>query len=103
MLSFPFHENDRAIAEGKTAGECKLVLHKGKLVGASIVGEGAGDILQIVGLAMSNGLKLTALTNFISPYPTRAEVVKRAASAHFTPVVFGKNMRRLVGLLQRIP
>jgi len=101
--AFPFHENDRAIAEGKTLGECKLVLHKGKLVGASIVGEGAGDILQLVSVAMSNGLKLTALTNFISPYPTRAEVVKRAASAHFTPVVFGKNSRRLVGLLQRIP
>jgi hypothetical protein len=101
--AFPFHENDRAIAEGKTLGECKLVLHKGKLVGASIVGEGAGDILQLVSVAMSNGLKLTALTNFISPYPTRAEVVKRAASAHFTPVVFGTNARRLVGLLQRIP
>nr|WP_321360338.1 FAD-dependent oxidoreductase [uncultured Hyphomonas sp.] len=101
--AFPFHENDRAIAEGKMLGECKLVLHKGKLVGASIVGEGAGDILQLVSVAMSNGLKLTALTNFISPYPTRAEVVKRAASAHFTPVVFSKNARRLVGLLQRIP
>ena len=101
--AFPFHENDRAIAEGKTAGECKLVLHKGKLVGASIVGEGAGDIIQLIGLAMSNGLKLSALTNFISPYPTRAEVVKRAASAHFTPLVFGPNGRRLVGLLQRIP
>jgi pyruvate/2-oxoglutarate dehydrogenase complex dihydrolipoamide dehydrogenase (E3) component len=101
--AFPFHENDRAIAEGKTLGECKLVLHKGKLVGASIVGEGAGDILQLVSVAMSNGLKLTALTNFISPYPTRAEVVKRAASAHFTPVVFSKNAQRLVGLLQRIP
>jgi pyruvate/2-oxoglutarate dehydrogenase complex dihydrolipoamide dehydrogenase (E3) component len=101
--AFPFHENDRAIAEGKTLGECKLVLNKGKLVGASIVGEGAGDILQLVSVAMSNGLKLTALTNFISPYPTRAEVVKRAASAHFTPVVFGKASKRLVGLLQRIP
>jgi len=101
--SFPFHENDRAIAEGKTLGECKLVLDKGKLVGASIVGEGAGDILQVISVAMSNGLKLTALTNFISPYPTRAEVVKRAASAHFTPVVFGKSAKRLVGLLQRIP
>lgn len=100
---FPFHENDRAIAEGKTLGECKLVLYKGKLVGASIVGEGAGDILQLVSLAMSNRLKLTALTNFISPYPTRAEVVKRAASAHFTPVVFGPASRQLVGLLQRIP
>ena len=101
--AFPFHENDRAIAEGKTLGECKLVLNKGKLVGASIVGEGAGDILQLVSVAMSNGLKLTALTNFISPYPTRAEVVKRAASAYFTPAVFGKTSKRLVGLLQRIP
>ena len=103
VSAFPFHENDRAIAEGKTLGECKLVLNKGKLVGASIVGEGAGDILQLVSVAMSNRLKLTALTNFISPYPTRAEVVKRAASAHFTPTVFGKTSRRLVGLLQRIP
>lgn len=101
--AFPFHDNDRAIAEGKTLGEAKLVLHKGKLVGASIAGDGAGDILQVVSLAMSNGLKLTALTNFISPYPTRAEVVKRAASAYFTPSVFGKPARTLVGLLQRIP
>jgi pyruvate/2-oxoglutarate dehydrogenase complex dihydrolipoamide dehydrogenase (E3) component len=101
--AFPFHENDRAIAEGKTLGGAKLVLHKGKLVGASIAGDGAGDILQLVSLAMSNGMKLTALTNFISPYPTRAEVVKRAASAYFTPSVFGKPARTLVGLLQRIP
>ena len=101
--SFPFQDNDRAIAEGKTLGEAKLVIHKGKLVGASIVGDGAGDILQLVSVAMSNGLKLTALTNFISPYPTRAEVVKRAASAYFTPSVFGKPARTLVGLLQQIP
>ncbi len=101
--AFPFHDNDRAIAEGRMLGEAKLVLLKGKLVGASIAGDGAGDILQLVSVAMSNGLKLTALTNFISPYPTRAEVVKRAASAHFTPSVFGKPARTLVGLLQRIP
>jgi pyruvate/2-oxoglutarate dehydrogenase complex dihydrolipoamide dehydrogenase (E3) component len=101
--AFPFHDNDRAIAEGKTKGEAKLVIHKGKLVGASIAGEGAGDILQLVSVAMSNKLKLTALTNFISPYPTRAEVVKRAASAHFTPTVFGKPAKTLVGLLQRFP
>ena len=100
--SFPFHDNDRAIAEARTLGEAKLILHKGKLVGASIAGDSAGDILQIVSLAMSNGLKLTALTNFISPYPTRAEVVKRAASAYFTPSVFGKPARTLVGLLQQI-
>ncbi|WP_084398006.1 dihydrolipoyl dehydrogenase family protein [Henriciella aquimarina] len=102
VTRFGFDENDRAIAEGKTDGECKLILHKGKLVGASIVGEGAGDIIQLVGYAMSNGMKLTSLTNFISPYPTRTEVVKRAASAHFSDAVFGKPAKMLVSLLQRI-
>ncbi|MEM9740379.1 MAG: FAD-dependent oxidoreductase [Pseudomonadota bacterium] len=101
--SFPFHENDRAIAEGHTKGEAKLIIRKGKILGASIVGDGAGDILQLVSVAMSNGLKVRDLTNFISPYPTRAEVVKRAASAYFTETVFGPGAKRLVGLLQRIP
>jgi pyruvate/2-oxoglutarate dehydrogenase complex dihydrolipoamide dehydrogenase (E3) component len=103
VSTFPFHENDRAIAEGKTLGEAKLVIRKGKILGASIVGEGAGDIIQLVGYGMSNKLGVQSLTNFISPYPTRAEIVKRAASAHFTPTVFGKASRTLVGLLQRIP
>ncbi len=100
---FAFEENDRAIAEGDRVGEAKLVIRKGKLLGASVVGTGAGDIIQIVGYGMSNKQGVQSLTNFISPYPTRAEVVKRAASAHFTPAVFGKASRTLVGLLQRIP
>ncbi len=100
---FPFEENDRAIAEGKTAGEVKLVIRKGRVIGASIAGDGAGELVQVVGIAMSNGLKVKDFTNFISPYPTRAEAVKRAASAHFQDVVFGAGAKRLVGLLQRIP
>ena len=67
------------------------------------MGDGAGDIIQLPGYAMSNGMKLPSLTNFISPYPTRAEGIKRAANAHYADVVFGKGARRLVGLLQRIP
>ncbi|MEM1106029.1 MAG: FAD-dependent oxidoreductase [Pseudomonadota bacterium] len=100
---FAFDENDRAIAEGHTSGEAKLIVRNGKILGASIVGDGAGDIIQMVALAMSNGLKVKDLTNFISPYPTRAEVVKRAASAYFTETVFGPGAKRLVGLLQKIP
>ncbi len=100
---FPFDENDRAIAEGETRGEARLVIRKGRLVGASIVGDGAGEIIQLLALAMSNGLKVKDLTNFISPYPTRTEVVKRAASAHFSEIVFGAGAKRLVSLLQRIP
>ncbi|MEL6258095.1 MAG: FAD-dependent oxidoreductase [Pseudomonadota bacterium] len=100
---FSFEENDRAIAERHAEGECKLIIKSGKILGASIVGDGAGDIIQLVSVAMSNGLGVKALTNFISPYPTRAEVVKRSASAYFAPTVFGSASKRLVGLLQRIP
>ena len=100
---FAFDENDRAVAEGKPAGEAKLVIRKGKLLGASIIGEGAGDVLQMVTFAMSNGLDVKSLTNFIPAYPTRGEIVKRAASAYYQPLVFGKKAKTLVGLLQRIP
>ena len=103
VSSFPFAQNDRAIAEGSTVGECKLIIKKGKLLGASIVGEGAGEIIQMVGLAMSNGLGVRALTNFISPYPTRTEIVKRAASAYYTPTLFSDKTKRLIGMLKKIP
>lgn len=99
-----FEENDRAQAERSTEGLVKIVIDaKGAILGGGIVGEGAGDLLQIVGLAMANGLKLRALTAQIAPYPTRGEAVKRAASAHFAPLVFGPRARALVGFLSRLP
>jgi pyruvate/2-oxoglutarate dehydrogenase complex dihydrolipoamide dehydrogenase (E3) component len=99
-----FEENDRAQAERAHEGLVKLVLGKGgKILGCGVVGEGAADILQIAGLAMANGLKAQALTAQIAPYPTRAEAIKRAASAYFTPLVFGPRARALVGFLQRLP
>jgi pyruvate/2-oxoglutarate dehydrogenase complex dihydrolipoamide dehydrogenase (E3) component len=97
-----FHDNDRAQAERSTAGFCKLVIGKGgKLLGATIVGQGAGEAIQLVGLAMSLNKGVGALTGFISPYPTRSEIVKRAAGAHFTPTLFSPRTRWLIGLLKR--
>lgn len=78
--SFPFHENDRAIAERKTDGEVKIIWMGKKILGASILGEGAGDLLQIVSVAMANNLGPGGLIKHMSPYPTRAEAVKRAVS-----------------------
>ncbi len=98
---FHFSENDRAIAEKETKGEAKIVtLKNGTVLGVSVVGEGAGDILQTAAIAMSNGLKIRAFTNFISPYPTRAEVLKRAASKWYEPLVFGKKAKVMVKFLQ---
>ncbi len=104
VSEFPFEDNDRAIAERATEGSIKVIIGKGdKILGASIYGEGAGDILQIIAYAMANGQKMRSLTSHISPYPTRAEVVKRAASLYFQPKVFGAAMKRAVSILQRFP
>jgi pyruvate/2-oxoglutarate dehydrogenase complex dihydrolipoamide dehydrogenase (E3) component len=104
QTEWKFEENDRALAERSSEGFARLVIGPGaKILGASIVGEGAGDLIQIIGLAMSNKLGVRALTNLISPYPTRGEIVKRAAGAYYTPVLFSKNTKRLVSVLQRLP
>jgi pyruvate/2-oxoglutarate dehydrogenase complex dihydrolipoamide dehydrogenase (E3) component len=98
-----FHDNDRAQTERATEGFCKLVIGKGgKILGATIVGEGAGEAIQLVGLAMANKKGVGALTALISPYPTRSEIVKRAAGAYYTPTLFSARTRALVGFLQRL-
>jgi pyruvate/2-oxoglutarate dehydrogenase complex dihydrolipoamide dehydrogenase (E3) component len=98
-----FDDNDRALTEGSAHGFCKLVIGKGgKILGATIVGEGAGDSIQLVGLAMANKKGVGAITALISPYPTRSEIVKRAAGAYYTPSLFSPRTRMIVGFLQKI-
>jgi pyruvate/2-oxoglutarate dehydrogenase complex dihydrolipoamide dehydrogenase (E3) component len=98
-----FEDNDRALTERATHGFCKLVIGKGgKLLGATIVGESAGEAIQLVGLAMANKKGVGAITALISPYPTRSEIVKRAAGAYYTPSLFSKRTRTIVGFLQKL-
>ena len=99
-----FHENDRAQAERSHEGFVKLVIGpKAKILGATVVGEGAGDLIQIFTLAMANGLTVRAFTKYIAPYPTRGEIVKRVASAYYSPTLFSPRTRKLISVLQRIP
>ncbi|MBL8536879.1 MAG: FAD-dependent oxidoreductase [Hyphomonadaceae bacterium] len=99
-----FHDNDRAQAQRDTEGFCKLVLGRGgAILGATVVGAEAGEIIAPIALAMANKLTVRALTNPVLPYPTRSEIVKRAAGAHFTPTLFSSSTRALVGVLKRLP
>ncbi len=103
VTRWEFHDNDRAQTQGDTDGFCKLVLGKGgALLGATIVGAEAGELLAPIALAMSAKLGVRALTSPVLPYPTRGEIVKRAAGAHFTPTLFSPATRALVNTLKRI-
>jgi pyruvate/2-oxoglutarate dehydrogenase complex dihydrolipoamide dehydrogenase (E3) component len=101
VVTAPFSGNDRAVAEADVRGFGKLIVHRGAVVGAALVGRGAGDLIQPFVLAMASGLKLRALTGYVAPYPTRGEIVRRLAGAYHTPILFSGRTRFLVSLLKR--
>ena len=94
--------NDRAQTQRETEGLAKIVFGKrGQIVGATIVGPRAGELIAIWGLAISSNLKIGSIASLVVPYPTLSEVSKRAAGAYFTPILFGPRTKRFVRLIQR--
>jgi pyruvate/2-oxoglutarate dehydrogenase complex dihydrolipoamide dehydrogenase (E3) component len=101
VLRWPFADNDRAQTERTTAGLVKAVVTpRGRILGASIVGPQAGELIQTWQLAMANGLKIDALATLVAPYPTLGEASKRAAGSFYTPKLFSKRTQRLVRFLR---
>ncbi len=102
VARFDYEENDRAIAEAKTTGFVKVIVVKGKPVGATIVGAQAGELIGIWALAIANRLKMSAIANMIAPYPTLGEINKRAAGVYFSPKLFDNpTVKRVVGFVQK--
>ncbi len=96
-----YDQIDRALAEGRDIGFCKLMVVKGRPVGVTIVGAQAGDLIAPYALAMASRLKLGAIAGTVIPYPTLAEIGKRAAGAYFSPRLFDNvTVKRLVGWVQ---
>ena len=96
-----FDGNDRAQAEGRTTGFIKLMAVRGRPVGVTIVGAQAGEIIAPYAVAMANNLKLSAISATVLPYPTLAEIGKRAAGAYFSPKLFDNpTLKRVVRLVQ---
>lgn len=100
VLRWSFHENDRAQAERLTDGLVKVIATpRGRVLGATILGPHAGELIQTWALAIQQGIKLGAIAGMIAPYPTLGEVNKRAAGSFYTAALFGAGVRRLVRLL----
>mgnify|MGYP001793285878 CR=1 FL=1 len=102
VVRFDYAHNDRAIAERKTKGFIKVMVYKGRPVGASIVGYQAGELINLWALALANRMKMSQIAAMVAPYPTIGEVNKRAAGAYFSPRLFDSPMvKKVVGLVQR--
>lgn len=102
-LAWPLAENDRAVAEGDTVGLVKLVVTGNRVLGAGILAPHAGEMIGAWTLAITQGIKLSALAGMIVPYPTRAEAGRRAAGTRFSPRLFAPKPRLAARLLARLP
>lgn len=104
VLSWPFAENDRAQTERDIEGTIKVVLGaRGKILGATIVGPRAGEMITTWVLAINEGLRIGSIANLIVPYPTLNEVSKRAAGDYYTEKLFSSRTRKIVSALQWLP
>jgi pyruvate/2-oxoglutarate dehydrogenase complex dihydrolipoamide dehydrogenase (E3) component len=102
ILRWSFAENNRAQTERATRGFVKAIVTKrGRILGATIVGAHAGELILPWTLALARGLKIGALASLVAPYPSLSEVTKSAAGSFFTQRLFGDRTKRLVRFLRR--
>jgi pyruvate/2-oxoglutarate dehydrogenase complex dihydrolipoamide dehydrogenase (E3) component len=100
VLRWPYHENDRAQAERATDGHVKVLTDKkGRILGATIVGLHAGELIHVWSFAIAQKLKIKAMTDWIAPYPTLGEINKRVAYRHFATAPGNRLIRRIIDFL----
>lgn len=80
---FPFAANGKALTAGENRGFVKLIKEKatGKIIGSTIIGPHATDLLATVTLAIKNGITAEEITETIFAHPTTAESIHEATLA----------------------
>jgi pyruvate/2-oxoglutarate dehydrogenase complex dihydrolipoamide dehydrogenase (E3) component len=102
ILRASYHDNDRAKAERATHGHIKVLTDTGGTVlGATIVGENASELITSWTLAVSQRLNIKAMAELVVPSPTFSEVGKRAAITYFTPGLRSSLLQRILAFLRR--
>jgi pyruvate/2-oxoglutarate dehydrogenase complex dihydrolipoamide dehydrogenase (E3) component len=103
VLRWPYHENDRAQAERTTQGHIKVVVsRRGRVLGATIVGHNAGELIATWSLAVGQRLNIRAIATTVLPYPTLAEIGKRAAITRYMASLTSPVVRRIIAWLRRL-
>lgn len=102
VLRFEFKNVDRALAEVETGGLVKLVTYKGKILGASILGPHAGELVHEIVLAMKTGAKIGDISATIHAYPTLAQVHRRVVNTFYGEKLFNSRTKQIVKWLNRL-
>ena len=97
----PLRTNDRAQTECETEGLAKIVVgSRGRILGATIVGPYAGELIGLWGLAIGQRMKLSAIAGMIAPYPTLSEISKKVAGQYYTRTLYSDRVKAVVRAIQ---
>lgn len=103
VLRWPYAESDAAQTGRQTEGFVKILTDtKGRLLGATIVGPQAGELIASWSVALAAGRSVQDMAALPVPLPSLAEVSKRAATSFLTPLATRPGLRRLIGWLRRL-
>ncbi len=102
VITEGFDHNERAIAEGATKGRMKVILKGKKVIGASIVGKNAGELLLPFSQMITGKSGTFDMGSAIISYPTRSEITKAAAFSAWEPTVFGSLPKKYAGFVAKM-
>ncbi len=104
VTRWSFAENDRAKADRNGFGTAKLITDKtGRILGAGIVGNGAGELIALFSLALSKKLTARDLMGFVAPYPTYAEIARRLGLEFHRGTGANPLLRRIAEFVRYLP
>lgn len=102
ILRYAFKDNDRALTDMETEGMTKYITHKGKIIGASILGAHAGELVHEIVLAMQSGAKISDISAAIHVYPTLSQIHRRTVNTAYAPKLFSSKTRWLVKWMNKL-
>jgi len=102
VARFPMADVDRAITDDAQSGFLKILISKGRVLGASLLGPHAGELIHELALAMKVNAKVKEITDLVHAYPTYAQVHRRTINSSYSHLLKARKVRLLVWLLNRI-
>ncbi len=101
VSEFSFSDNDRAVTEKQYEGKIKLITSKkGKILGVSILGPNAGELLAPWIDLLNRNEGVSSITKNIIPYPTLSDINKQVVGEYYKPILFTPKVRSIVKFLK---
>ncbi len=103
IYTSPFCDVDRAVIDGQDEGFVKVVADKkGQIIGAHVVGDHAGDLIQELVFAMHHSIPIGKISEVIHAYPTKVEGLRKAADVYWKERLFDGGMASILKKVSKL-